>query len=86
MASRDLVQAVASRFKGDQAKAQRAIESSKEVLEAILDLCSRRIEGVDFGPSDYTNPAWAFQQAHMNGKKEILKQLTTLLSDKPDKA
>ena len=85
MASKDLVQAVASRCKGDLARAQREIESSKVVLEVILEMCSRRIDAVDIGPSDYTNPAWAFQQAHMNGKKEMLKQLSVLLSDKADK-
>jgi hypothetical protein len=68
--------------KGDVEIAARDVARARNVIEAILSLVEDRIEVFDFGCADYDSPSWAAKQAHQNGKKQMLRELTALLRDK----
>ena len=60
-----------------------AVRHSTLVLGRLDSLIAERLEGIEqteLSKSTYENPAYAYWQAHINGRKAALKELRQLLS------
>lgn len=49
-------------------------------LKTILGEKRELLEGQEGSDEQYSSPSWTFLQAHRNGRKQELKELTELLS------
>lgn len=52
-----------------------------DAWELLTEVLNNKLENTSYVP-DYKNAAWAYEQAHCNGKKEALKELISLLDIK----
>lgn len=88
MASEKRVSSVWSSHLRDEASKKRFEESLKyvlasEVVRRLQEILDREMESLDrsdFNPDEYSNPSWAFAQAHNNGRRAQLKWMKDLLS------
>jgi len=53
-------------------------------LYEILEDAEKTINTKETNISEYTIPSWAFEQAHLNGKKAALKEIKQLIGFRPE--
>ena len=68
----------------DQDKPQ-VVQSLRAYLELsntkkLIEILVKREKQLD-SPVDYTNPNWAFETAHRNGQRQMLKEIRNLLNE-----
>jgi hypothetical protein len=72
--------------KHDQEKFKETVLNSKIVLDKVAKVCYNKIIELDnVTTSDYDSPSWACKQAHLNGKREALKEILQLVDISPDR-
>lgn len=65
--------------KEEQANFKLSVQSSKKVLDRMSEICYNSIKEVgEVSKSDYTNAAWAYEQAHRNGMMEAYRNIARL--------
>lgn len=52
--------------------------SSKIVLDKLIEMCYNIHKSVEKESYDYSDPSWAYKQAHINGQKEMLMKIVSL--------
>lgn len=62
----------------DAEKFKNYILSSKIVLDKLIEVCYNIHKSVDKESYDYSDPSWAYKQAHINGQKEMLEKIISL--------
>ena len=55
------------------------VRGNTEAWEVLTEVLLQRIESMKQHP-EYSNPAWAFEQAHINGRKEMLQEIINMLN------
>lgn len=58
-----------------------AVKNAKAILDIILRLAQSRRNSLErVAMTDYDSPAWAYREAHKNGRKEELDYFCKLLN------
>lgn len=73
----------AMHLKESQEKArfnQRVVQTLQDpVLQRLLSLLKEDLASLDRSDPDYHNPAWAYELAHVAGRRQTLRDLINLL-------
>jgi len=56
------------------------LRNSVEVLERLQDLIKEDMKSWEITEYNYSNPSWAYQQAHINGQRSYASKLLKLLN------
>ena len=60
---------------------EKYVRNCKTVLERLFDILDEEEKSLlKVKVVDYESPSWAFRQAHLNGKMELLRQIKSILS------
>ena len=60
---------------------EKLVRNSHIVLSRLKEIVEEDLKDLNKHPeADYSNPAWAFKQAHENGKQEYARQMLSLLN------
>ena len=59
--------------------------NNKKLLDKLIKMLYNMYRDVEnVSSNDYDSASWAFKQAHLNGKKEVIRNLISLLTLDPE--
>ncbi len=57
------------------------VKGSPQILNRLLEIIKTKMTALEtVNETDYSCPSWSHKQAHLNGKKEALRDMMTLFS------
>jgi hypothetical protein len=66
----------------ERAEFEKTLRHSRSVFTRLQDILVERMESIDrveASPESYKEAGWAYQQAHLNGKRSELQALLNLI-------
>jgi len=67
----------------EQAHRKSIVRGNEDAWEVLTEVLQHRLDNTSCYP-DYSNPSWAYAQAHINGKREALQEIINMLDLEKD--
>lgn len=72
-------------YGGDTKKARAFLGTCSTAFQTLEAVVVDRLESLDRAAANYDDAAWAFKQAHFNGKREALLEVLNILNVTDDR-